>query len=198
MLIEQSMPRCERIVAAFNTSNLSVTHGDGTDAESLLESGVRDAEALIAVTGQDQNNFVACQLGKDYFGVKRTIARVKNPKNIRVFEKLGVNSVISSTSRIAGSINQELDWSDVNQLFLQAASHVRVKEAIIGESSPFCGKRLCEIGLPKGMIMVCLVRGNIALIPNGETQLLADDSVIMLGAETELPDVLEALRGKVK
>lgn len=196
MLVEQSLAHCERIVAAFGGSNVEVTHGDGTDAESLRESGIRDAEALIAVTGQDQNNFVSCQLAKDYFGVKRTIARVKNPKNIRVFEKLGVNSVISSTARIAGSINQELDWADVNQMLLQTASHVRVKEAIVGAASPYSGRRLSELGLPKGMILVCLVRGDVALIPDGETRLLPDDSVVVLGGENELPAVLEALRGK--
>ena len=95
------------------------------------DAGIYHAEALIAVTGQDQNNLVSCQLAKDYFGVKRTIARVKNPKNIRVFEQLGVDSVISSTARIAGSIDQELDWADVNALLTRQATHVRVREALV-------------------------------------------------------------------
>ena len=129
MLIDSSRARCERVDNAFGGPYVEVTHGDGTSADCLREAGVCDAEALIAVTGQDQNNLVCCQLAKDYFGVKRTIARVKNPKNIRVFEQLGVDSVISSTARIAGSIDQELDWADVNSLLTRQAAHVRVRRS---------------------------------------------------------------------
>jgi len=196
MLIDSSRARCERVDTAFGGPQVEVTHGDGTSADCLREAGVCDAEALIAVTGQDQNNLVRWQLAKDYFGVKRTIARVKNPKNIRVFERLGVDSVISSTARIAGSIDQELDWADVNSLLTRQATHVRVREAIVSLSSPYCGHRLSEIGLPKGMIIVCIVRDGEAFVPDGETRLLADDNAVILGGESEMPCILARIRGE--
>lgn len=198
MLIDNNRARCERIENAFGGSYVEVTHGDGTSADCLRDAGIYHAEALIAVTGQDQNNLVSCQLAKEYFGVKRTIARVKNPKNIRVFEQLGVDSVISSTARIAGSIDQELDWVDVNQLLSQQSTHVRVREALVSAASPYCDKRLSEVGLPKGMIFVCIVRDGVVVIPDGETKLLADDNVIVLGGESDLPGIITKIRGEAK
>lgn len=198
MLIDSNRARCERIENAFGGSYVEVTHGDGTSADCLIDAGIYHAEALIAVTGQDQNNLVSCQLAKDYFGVKRTISRVKNPKNIRVFEQLGVDSVISSTARIAGSIDQELDWVDVNQLLSQQSTHVRVREALVSAKSPYQGKKLGEIGLPKGMIVVCIVRDGVAVIPDGESKLLADDNVVVLGGEIDLPDVIAKVRGEAQ
>ena len=198
MLIDNNRARCARIENAFGGSYVEVTHGDGTSASCLVDAGVYDAEAFIAVTGQDQNNLVSCQLAKDYFGVKRTIARVKNPKNIRVFEQLGVDSVISSTARIAGSIDQELDWVDVNSLLTRQATHVRVREAIVSASSPYAEKRLSEIGLPKGMSLVCLVRDGVAIIPDGETKLMADDNVVILGGESDIPGVISNIRGEAQ
>ncbi|MCE5188601.1 MAG: NAD-binding protein [Eubacteriales bacterium] len=196
MLIDSNRARCERVENAFGGAYVEVTHGDGTSVDCLRDAGIYHAEAFIAVTGQDQNNLVSCQLAKDFFGVKRTIARVKNPKNIRVFEQLGVDSVISSTARIAGSIDQELDWADVNSLLTQKATHVRVREALVVPGSPYNGKRLGEIGLPKGMIVVCIVRDGEALVPDGETRLAADDNVVILGNEADLPRVISAVRGE--
>ena len=198
MLIDSNRARCERIENAFGGAFVEVTHGDGTNAECLRDAGIYHAEALIAVTGQDQNNLVSCQLAKDYFGVKRTIARVKNPKNIRVFEQLGVDSVISSTARIAGSIDSELDWADVNSLLSRQATHVRVREALVSASSPYQGKKLGEIGLPKGIIVVCIVRDGEAAIPDGETRLMTDDNVVILGGESELACVLAKIRGEAQ
>ena len=196
MLIDSNRARCERVENAFGGALVEVTHGDGTSADCLMDAGIYHAEALIAVTGQDQNNLVSCQLAKDYFGVKRTIARVKNPKNIRVFEQLGVDSVISSTARIAGSIDQELDWADVNSLLTRQATHVRVREALVAAGSPYSGKPLNEIGLPKGMIVVCIVRDGEAMIPDGNAVLQPDDNVVILGSEGDLPRVISNLRGE--
>ena len=198
MLIDNNRARCERVDNAFGGAYVEVTHGDGTSADCLRDAGIYHAEAFIAVTGQDQNNLVSCQLAKDYFGVKRTIARVKNPKNIRVFERLGVDSVISSTARIAGSIDSELDWADVNALLTRKATHVRVREALVDPESPYSGKRLGEIGLPKGMIVVCVVRDGDAVIPDGNSVLQPDDNVVILGNEGDLPGVISNIRGETK
>ena len=196
MLIDSNRARCERVASAFGGSYVEVTHGDGTNADCLRDAGIYHAEALIAVTGQDQNNLVSCQLAKEYFGVKRTIARVKNPKNIRVFEQLGVDSVISSTARIAGSIDSELDWVDINELLTRKATHVRVREALVASDSESNGKSLNQIGLPKGMIVVCIVRDGEAIIPDGDTILSVDDNVVILGNECDLPGIISNIRGE--
>ncbi|MEF9894658.1 MAG: TrkA family potassium uptake protein [Clostridia bacterium] len=190
MMIEKDAKCCERIASEMGGKYVEVTHADGTDVACLREAGVAHAQVLIAVTGQDQNNFVACQFAKEYFGVPRTISRVNNPKNIRVFEKLGVDSVVSSTARIAGIINQELDWTDVNRLLRTRSESVRIREAAVEPESKFAGKRVMDLGLPKGMILLSVLRADEAIIPGGETQLLAGDSVIVMGRKEELPEVL--------
>lgn len=189
MIVEEDISRCEQIVSNLGSKRIEVTHGDGTDVECLREAGIFNTDVLIAVTGHDQNNLVACQLAKDYFGVKQTISRVKNPKNIRVFEKLGVDSVISSTERIAGIINQELDWTDVNKLLKDRSSNVRIREIAVEQGSVFENKCLKELGLPKGLIVISVLHGNEAIIPGGDTRLEAGDSVIVMGDETDMANI---------
>lgn len=186
MIVEENHSRCEQIAADFDSDRVEVTHGDGTSVECLRDAGIFNMGVLIAVTGHDQNNLVACQLAKDYFGVKRTIARVKNPKNIRVFEKLGVDAVISSTARIAAAIDQELDWTDVNDLLREKSFDVRIRKIAVEPDSVLQGKRLAELGLPKGLILISVLHKDRAIIPNGETLLEAGDTVIAMGGEADI------------
>lgn len=186
MIVEEDRSRCDQIIMELNSKRIEVTRGDGTDAECLREAGIFNTDALIAVTGHDQNNLVACQLAKNYFGIKRTISRVKNPKNIRVFEMLGVDSVISSTERIAGIIDRELDWVDVNKLLKDRSSNVRLREITVMQGSAYEGKSLKDLGLPKGLILVAVLRGDQAIIPSGDTSLETGDIVIIWGDETDI------------
>jgi len=190
MIVEENRSRCEQITSNLGPRHIEVTCGDGTDIECLREAGIFDTDVLVAVTGHDQNNLVACQLAKDYFGVKQTISRVKNPKNIRVFEKLGVDSVISSTERIAGIINQELDWADVNKLLKDRSCDVRLREFTVGQGSAFEHKCLKDLSLPKGLIIIAVLRADQAIIPGGTTCLEAGDMVVVWGGEAELAAAL--------
>jgi len=97
VLIEEDLNLCKKIVDELSNLGVQVIHGDGTDINYLKDASIERADILIAVTGFDENNLVACQLAKNYFDVQRTIARVNNPKNINVFKQLGVDSVVSST-----------------------------------------------------------------------------------------------------
>lgn len=195
MIVEEDAARCEQIAGNLGSGRIEVTHGDGTDVECLREAGIFNTDTLIAVTGHDQNNLVACQMAKDYFGVKRTIARVKNPKNIRVFEQLGVDSVISSTERIAGIINHELDWTDVNKILKDRSSNARIREIAVEQGSAYQGKRLKELGLPKGLILISVLHGNEAIIPSGDTLLEAGDSVIVMGEDADIVSISLQFKG---
>ena len=99
-VVELRAARCEQLVM---DTGVLVIEGDACDVRYLEQAHTDRADVFIATTPEDDDNLVSCQLAKDYFGVKRTISRVKNPKNIRVFEQLGVDSVISSTARRGGN-----------------------------------------------------------------------------------------------
>lgn len=196
MIVETDHARCEQIAAEMNARHAEIMQGDGTNMESLREAGIFTADVLIAVTGHDQNNLVACQLAKDYFGVKQTIARVKNPKNISVFQKLGVDSVISSTEQIAGIINRELDWVDVNKLLKDKKLNMRLREVTVERDSAFENKCLKDLRLPKGLILIAVLRGEQAIIPGGETCLKTGDTMIVWGDGADISSVFDCYAGK--
>ena len=195
VLLEEDEAQCNKIAGELNDLGIGLVHGDGTDIHFLQDAGIEHADILIAVTGHDQNNLVACQLAKQYFSVPRTIARVNNPKNIQVFKQLGVDSVVSSTAHIASIIEHEVDWASINQMLGQKAGDVRVKDMPVSQTSPAAGKTVAELTLPKGTILISVIREKDAFIPNGQTQILAGDSVIALSHDDNMKRLSEYFSG---
>ncbi len=186
VLMESDAAHCAKIAGELSDLNIGLVLGDGTDVHSMEDAGIVKADMLIAVTGHDQNNLVACQLAKQYFGVPRTIARVNNPKNIQVFKRLGVDSVVSSTAHIASIIGHEVDWAGINQMLSQKVGDVRIKDLPVSESSPAAGHIVSNLKLPKGTILISVIREKEAFIPDGQTRIFAGDSVIALSREENM------------
>lgn len=174
-VIERQVDLCEKIA---NQLNVCVVNGDGTNIEHLTTSHVNEADIFIAVTGKDEENLIACQLAKRKFGVQRTIARVNNPKNITVFEKLGVDIAVSSTSIIADLIEQEVDYSGIKTLMKLKDGKITLSELAITSRSPVKNKILKEISLPKDCLLISIIREDAVIIPNGDTVLLEGDYII--------------------
>lgn len=185
MLLEADSDHCDKIGDELDRLGVGLICGDGTELNILRDAGIEHADILIAVTGYDQNNLVACQLARQYFGVPRTIARVNNPKNIQVFKRLGVDSVVSSTAYIAEMISQEVDWTGVNQMLEKKVGDVRIRDLQVGKASVANGKSLTELTLPGGTILITVVRDQEALIPNGQTRIREGDRVIALSREAD-------------
>ena len=187
VLLEADREQCNKIAGELSDLDIDLLMGDGTDVRSLREAGIEHTDILIAVTGYDQNNLVACQLAKSYFGVPRTIARVNNPKNIEVFKRLGVDSVVSSTAYIADIIEQEVDWAGINRMLSQKVGNLRVKDMLVSTASEATGKMVTNLALPKGTVLISIIRDKEAFIPDGQTYILAGDSVIAMTHEDNMP-----------
>lgn len=185
-VIERQKDLCEKIA---NQLNVCAINGDGTNIEHLTECEVNEADIFIAVTGKDEDNLIACQLAKRNFGVRRTIARVNNPKNITVFEKLGVDIAVSSTSIIADLIEQEVDFSGMKTLMKLKDGKVALSEVIITTTSPVCNKSLKQINLPKDCVLISVIRGDSVIIPKGETFLLDGDYIIAASSIKDQQDL---------
>ncbi len=183
VLIEEDPDMCQKIAGELSDLGITLIHGDGTSVNDLKEAEIEEADILIAVTGHDQNNLVACQLAKNFFRVPRTIARVNNPKNIKVFQALGVDSVVSSTAYIADIIEHEVDWARINRMLSQKVGNLRIQEFLMTAHSKAAGKQVRELSLPGGVILVSLIREKEAIVPNGQTQILAGDTIIAMGGE---------------
>lgn len=193
VLIEEDPDMCQKIAGELTDLGITLIHGDGTSVSDLREAEIEDADILIAVTGHDQNNLVACQLAKNYFSIPRTIARVNNPKNINVFRSLGVDSVVSSTAYIADIIEHEVDWEGINLMLSQKVGNLRIHEFQVNAQSKAAGKLVMDLKLPAGVILVSLIRDKEATVPSGQTQILAGDTIIAMGSE----DSIATLRGYV-
>lgn len=109
ILIERDRETCLKISDELDTE---VICGDGTDLEVLQDAGIGDAEIVAAVTGTDEENLVICQIAKVNFHIRKTIARVNNPKNISMFRALGIDRIVCSTEVIANMMEYELDRGD--------------------------------------------------------------------------------------
>lgn len=176
-IIELDRELCHRIA---NDLDVTVICGDGTTIHALEEAGAHDAEALIGVTGQDENNLVACQIAKRSFGIKRTVARVNNPKNVKVMKALGVDIPISSTDNIARLLEREVDASAIKQLMSLNRGETSLSEIDLPPDFKHSGKRLAELKMPEESVIVSISRGDQIIIPRGNTTLYAGDKVIII------------------
>ena len=186
IIIERQKEVCEKIA---NELDVAVVNGDGTSIDDLSNVEAEKADIFIALTGKDEDNLISCQLAKKSFGVKRTIARVNNPKNIKVFERLGVDIAVSSTSIIADLIEQEVDYSGMKTLMKLKNGKIVLSEIVIPESSQVCNKSLKEIKIPEDCIIVSVIRGEEVIIPNGFTILQSGDLVIAVSSQGDQQDI---------
>lgn len=176
-VIEKEPFYCKKIA---NELDVAVVHGDGTDIDVLANCGVMNADVFIAVTGQDEDNLISCQLAKRNFHVRRTIARVNNPKNIAVFDKLGVDLTLSSTALFAELIEKEIDYDGVRTMIrLQRGDMVIVELTVVGGAAG-CGKKIKDMALPTESVLISIVRGETSYIPNGHTVVREGDTLFAL------------------
>jgi trk system potassium uptake protein TrkA len=169
--------------------------GDGTEVTTLTEVGAGRANMFIAVTGEDDDNLVACQLAKHKFNVPRTIARLNNPKNETIFKKLGIDVTVSSTNIILENIEEEVPTHPITHLLDIREKGLEIVEVKIPPKSPTIGKKVKELSLPKGSILMLIIhQQGKPEVPTTDTTLQAEDQII---AVTN-PEAEEALRTKLR
>jgi len=153
--------------------------GDGSEVTILSDIGTDRAGMLIAVTGDDEDNLVACQLAKHWFKVPRTIARVVNPKNESLFKKLGIDVTVISTNVILENIEAEVPTHLLTHLLVIRDRGLEIVEIRIPPGSPVVGKAVGEVSLPQGAILSLVIRKGIRpFVPSADTLLQADDQII--------------------
>lgn len=154
--------------------------GDGSTTAVQEQAGVRRANVFVAVTNHDHDNLIACQIAKQRFGVPKTIARVKNPRNEPVMQRLGVDVTVSSTSIITQTIQSELPTSRIRSVLDLRTGGLELMEYSLDSESPVADKSLRELSLPGECNIVTILRQGEAVIPRGDTVLQSGDTVLAL------------------
>ena len=172
-----------------------VIWADGCDPSVLEEAGARNSDLVVATTGDDEDNLVISQLAKFHFGVPRVIARVNNPRNHWLYTKeWGVDVAVSPTDIISKIIEEEMSLGDLVTLLKLKGGEVALAEFTISESSKAAGKLVSDLALPKGSVIVAVMRGGEVIVPGGQTQLMANDELLAITSVQSENELMQALQ----
>jgi trk system potassium uptake protein TrkA len=169
-----------RVKSLSDELGQSILKGDACEARTMEEAGARRADVIIAVTGEDEDNLVICQMAKKRFNVGRTIARLNNPKHEELFQKLGIDVTVSPTKAILSLIESELPGPHFVLLMTLKRAGLEIVEVGVPPISPVVGKRLDQINLPRKSTLALIIRGEEPIFPTGDTILMANDDVYAL------------------
>jgi trk system potassium uptake protein len=171
--------------------------GDGSSPDVLEAAGVRSANALAAVTGEDEANLVITTLARYEFNVPRTIARVNNPKNAWLFNQdMGVDVALNQSDILAKLIAEEMSLGDMMTLLKLRRGEYSIVEEKVHPSAVVVGKALRELSLPDECVFAAIIRKGQLILPRGDTVLEATDEVIALVHSSKLTN-LAVLLGPV-
>lgn len=193
LILEQDPAKCDILCEELGSI---VVRGDGCEAATLESVGAGRADMLVAVTDEDARNLVSCQVAKHKFNVRRTIARVTNPNNEKIFKTLGVDVTVCSTKLILDHIEQELPSHPIIPLLKLKKGTLEVIEAKIPPDSKFIGKKLRAFSLPKGSAVLLIIgKEKGPQIPTPDTVIAAEDEVVAI-TEAENEEAIRAMLAK--
>ncbi|HLE59119.1 MAG TPA: NAD-binding protein [Candidatus Limnocylindria bacterium] len=193
VMIEKNPDRARQIADELGKI---VIPNDGCEGRYQAEAGMGRADVVAAVTGDDEDNLVACQVAKMRFNVPRAIARVNNPKNESLFRELAIDDTVSPTRAILAAIEHEIPVHGLLHLADLEGGEVQVLEAQLDERSAVVGKELREIPLPEGSTVAVIVRDNRALAARPETRLRAGDALLTITSAEQEAEIRRLLIGE--
>ena len=164
-----------------------VMQGDGCEVRIMAEAGFGRADVIVAVTGDDEDNLVICQMAKKNFQAPRTVARVNDPANMVLFDKLGIDTTVSSTQIIFNLLEQQIEPGEIIPLGALKNGNIEVVAINVSERSPVLGQTIQDLRLPGNALIISVVRDDNAMIPQKDTRFENGDSVIAMVVAEEEP-----------
>jgi trk/ktr system potassium uptake protein len=177
LLLEKDGRRMDQLREELGTS---VTRGDACEARVMAEVGSDRADLVIAVTGDDEDNLVICQMAKARFKVPKTIARVNNPRNDDLFVRLGIDVTVSPTRTILHMIEAEIPHHTIVPLMTLTRAGLSLVELTVPPDSPAAGNTLQALNLPASVNIALVVRGDQNITPSGDTVIEPEDRIFAL------------------
>ncbi len=177
-IIETDEQRCERLNSILENDSALVINGDGRDMSLLMEEGIKNTQAFVALTGNAETNILACLTAKR-LGVRKTVAMVENIDYISMAESLDIGTIINKKSIAASHIYQMMLDANVHNVRFLMTANADVAEFIPCEGSKVTRKPVKDLGLPQGMTIGGLVRDGQGLLVSGNTMIQPGDSVMV-------------------
>jgi trk system potassium uptake protein TrkA len=169
----------------------AVHYGDGSELWVLERAGIGRSEMVIAVTGDDEDNILICQVAREKYGVDRVIARCNNPRNLQHFELLGIKPAVSATDLILRLIEHEVPRYGFLHLLDLPQERLEIIEIEVAEGSPAAGAMVKDLGLPDGSLAIAILRHGTGFVPLADSVIEAGDEVLIVldtGLETKITD----------
>ncbi len=158
----------------------AVQYGDAAELWVLERAGIQRADLVIAVTGDDEDNILICQVAKRKYLCERIIARVNNPRNRQWFELLGIQPSVSATDLILRLIEHEVPSYGLVHLLDLRDEQLEIIEVEVVETAPAAGRMVSEVVLPEGSLIISVLRGGTGFVPKADTVIEAGDEVLLV------------------
>ncbi|HEY3020230.1 MAG TPA: TrkA family potassium uptake protein [Solirubrobacteraceae bacterium] len=158
----------------------AVQYGDATELWVLERAGIQRADLVIAVTGDDEDNMLLCQVAKEKYLVERIIARVNNPRNLQHFKLLGIQPAVSATDLILRLIEHEVPRYGLVHLLALEEERLEIIELEVGSGAPAAGQKVAEVDLPEGALIISVLRNGGGFVPKADTIIEAGDEVLLV------------------
>ncbi|HEY5142610.1 MAG TPA: NAD-binding protein [Solirubrobacteraceae bacterium] len=175
-LIEQ---RRDRYLAMEDELEHVAQYGDGTELWVLERAGVQRADLVVAVTGDDEDNILICQIAREKYLVDRFIARVNNPRNRQYFDLLGIKPAVSATDLILRLIEHEVPQYGLVHLLDLPGERLEIIEIEVSAGSAATGRAVRDLHLPEGSIVISVLREGTGFVPKADTVIAAGDEVLV-------------------
>lgn len=155
--------------------------GNGSDPAILEKAGIASANVVAAVTGADEVNLVVSTLAKMEFGVPRVVARVNNPKNAWLYNNgMGVDIGINQADLMAHFVVEEMNLTDMFTILKLNRGSYSIVQMQVQQNAKAVNQLVRNLSLPKGLLLIAIMRGKSLTVPKGDTQILADDEILAL------------------
>ena len=177
IVIERSRRRYEVVEEELEHS---IHYGDGTELWVLERAGIERADLVIAVTGDDEDNILICQMAKEKYLCERIIARVNNPRNRQWFELLGIQPSVSATDLILRLIEHEVPSYGLVHLLDLRDEQLEIIELEVGEGADAANRTVADINLPEGSLIISVLRQGRGFVPTADTLIQAGDEVLLV------------------
>jgi trk system potassium uptake protein len=158
----------------------AIQYGDATELWVLERAGIVRADLVIAVTGDDEDNILICQMAKEKYLCERIIARVNNPRNRQHFELLGIQPAVSATDLILRLIEHEVPRYGLVHLLDLREDRLEIIEVEVSDGAPAAGRPVSDIELPDGSLIISVLREGGGFVPKSDTVIEVGDEVLLV------------------